>query len=286
MRQMTEEELTQTVLDAYAKTADARVREILMSLLRHLHAFVREVRLTEAEWMKGIELITAAGRMSDAKRQEAILFSDLLGVSALVNMVSAGVPEGGTESTVLGPFFVAGAPERKWGESLALRDSGEPMIVHGKVVGLEGEPVSNARIDVWQTDANGMYDVQDPEQPEHNLRGFYRSNERGEFLIKTIRPTSYPIPTDGPAGELVRAAKRHPWRPAHLHAMINAQGYQPLTTHVFDAEDELLTQDVVFAVKPSLARKFKRNDSEQEARRHGVKAPFLELDHTFVLARA
>lgn len=286
MHNMTEEELTRAVLEGYAKTADPRLREILQSLIKHLHGFVRETRLTEAEWAAGIGIITAAGQISDDRRQEIILFSDLLGVSSLVNMVSANVPEGATESTVLGPFFQEGAPERQWGESIAQRELGQPLVIRGCVRGMDGEAVSGARIDVWQTDANGLYDVQDADAPENNLRGFYRANERGGFLIKTVRPTSYPIPVDGPAGDLVRASGRHPWRPAHVHAMIGAPGYRTLVTHIFDAEDDYLESDVVFAVKESLIRDLRENASEEDARALGVKAPFFDLTQDFVLSKA
>jgi hydroxyquinol 1,2-dioxygenase len=286
MRNMTEEELTRAVLEGYGKTADPRLREILRSLIAHLHGFVRETRLTEQEWAAGIGIITAAGQISDERRQEVILFSDLLGVSSLVNMVSANVPQGATESTVLGPFFQEGAPERQWGESVAQRDIGQPLVIRGCVRGMDGEAVADARIDVWQTDANGLYDVQDPDAPEHNLRGFYRSNAAGEYLIKTVRPTSYPIPVDGPAGDLVRASGRHPWRPAHVHAMITAAGYRTLVTHIFDSEDDYLESDVVFAVKDSLIHDLHENTSEADANALGVKAPFLDLRQDFVLSRA
>lgn len=283
MRSMTETELTKIVLEGYSKTTDPRLREILSSLIRHLHDFVREVRLTEAEWMTGIKYITAAGQISDEKRQEVILFSDLLGVSALVNMVSAAVPEGATETTVIGPFYVEGAPEMGWGESIDKTGKGEPMILRGKVVGLKGEPVANARIDVWQTDADGEYDIQNADIPENNLRGWYKTNDKGEFLIRTVRPTSYPIPVDGPAGDLVRASNRHPWRPAHVHAMIRANGYQELITHIFDGDDPYLDSDVVFAVKESLIFNFSENTSAEDAAKYDLKSPFLEMNHTFIL---
>lgn len=286
MRNMTETELTNIVLEGYAKTGDPRLKEILSSLIRHLHDFVREVRLTEAEWMAGIQYITAAGQISDDKRQEVILFSDLLGVSALVNMVSANVPEGATESTVIGPFYVKDAPEIGWGESIDKTGKGEPMILRGKVQGMNGEPVPNARIDIWQTDADGHYDIQSADIPENNLRGWYSTNDQGEFLIKTVRPTSYPIPVDGPAGDLVRAANRHPWRPAHVHAMIRADGYQELITHIFDGEDPYLDTDVVFAVKESLIFNFSQNTSAEDAAKYGLKSPFREMNQTFVLPAA
>ncbi|MDF8357649.1 intradiol ring-cleavage dioxygenase [Ensifer adhaerens] len=287
MRSMTENELTDVVVERYRATPDARLQEILLSLIRHAHAFVRDVRLTETEWMKGVEFLTATGHMCDDKRQEMILLSDNLGISALVNMVSAGVPEGATETTVLGPFYVPNSPQRAWGESILLRDSDEiPLIVHGRVVDEDGTPLPGAGIEVWQTDSNGMYDIQDSSQPEDNLRGHYTANEEGRFLIRSIRPTSYPIPTDGPVGVLLRATNRHPFRPAHLHAIVTAPGHQPLTTHLFDAEDKYLDSDVVFAVKESLIRKFTKNEDPGAAERFGLSGPFWELDNDFVLSKA
>jgi protocatechuate 3,4-dioxygenase beta subunit len=287
MRNMTEAEMTDVVLQRYADTPDPRLRTVMQSLIRHLHAFVRDVRLTEPEWLAGIEFLTRTGQISDNKRQEMILLSDNLGVSALVNMVSASVPEGATESTVLGPFYVPESPAREWGESVLLRDGDDvPLLIHGRVLGPQGEPVPGATIEIWQTDANGMYDIQDKAQPEHNLRGWYRARQNGEYLLKTIRPTSYPIPTDGPVGELLRATARHPFRPAHLHAVVCAPGYEKLTTHLFDAEDTYLDSDVVFAVKSSLIRQFTLNESPEAAAKWGTRGAFWELDNDFVLSKS
>ncbi len=284
MRNMSESELTDVVLKRYESTPDPRLKEILGSLIRHLHGFVREVRLTEPEWIEGIKFLTATGQKCDDKRQEMILLSDNLGISALVNMVSAGVSQGATESTVVGPFFVEGAPKRELGESIALRPGGMPLVIHGRVLDLAGNaPVASADIEVWQTDVNGLYDIQDPEQPEHNLRGCYRTGRNGEYRITTVRPASYPIPTDGPVGDLLRATNRHPWRPAHVHAMIAAPGYRTLTTHIFDAEDPYLDSDVVFAVKESLINRFTLRESAEAAARFKVAAPFYELEHDFVV---
>lgn len=286
MRNTTEAELTDIVIDRYSGTPDPRLREILTSLIRHLHGFVRDVRLTESEWIEAIQFLTRTGQKCDDKRQEFILLSDNLGISALVNMVSANVPEGSTESTVVGPFYVASAPEKAWGESILLRErtaDEHELIVHGAIIGPEGEAVADARIEVWQTDANGMYDIQDAAQPVDNLRGWYRGDSKGHFLVRTIRPTSYPIPTDGPVGELLRATNRHPWRPAHLHATISAPGYKPLTTHLFDAEDSYLDSDVVFAVKESLIRHVRLNEDAVAASRFGVAAPFWEIETDFLL---
>ena len=287
MRNMTENEFTDVVLERYAHTPDPRLRTVLQSLIRHLHAFVRDVRLSEAEWLVGIQFLTATGHMCDDKRQEMILLSDNLGVSALTNMVSANVPEGATESTVLGPFYVPGSPARCWGESILLRDGDElPLFIHGHVRDQYGVPIPHAKIEVWQTDANGMYDIQDALQPEDNLRGSYTADDHGAFLIRSIRPTSYPIPTDGPVGVLLKATDRHPFRPAHVHAIVSASDYSTLTTHLFDSEDQYLDSDVVFAVKGSLIRHFERNDSPDDARKLGIAGPFWDLPNDFVLTKS
>lgn len=284
---MTETELMEVVLDRYSNTPDARVKELLSSLIRHLHAFARETRLTEEEWMVGVDFLTRTGQICDGKRQEMILLSDNFGLSSLVNMISANVPEGATETTVLGPFYVPSTPKREWGESVLLRPLGDdvPLIVHGRVLGPEGEPVPDALIEIWQTDSNGMYDIQDKAQPEHNLRGYYQTKSNGEFLLTTIRPSPYPIPTDGPVGELLAATLRQPYRPAHVHAVIRAKGYNTLTTHLFDSEDTYLDIDVVFAVKSSLIRKFERNESAEDAAKWGVSAPFWQLENDFHLTK-
>lgn len=287
MRNMTEAELTEVVLKRYQNTPDPRLREILQSLVRHLHAFVRDVRLTEDEWIRGIQFLTAVGQICDDKRQEMILLSDNLGVSMLVNMVSAGVAPAATESTVVGPFYVPDTPAREWGESIQqLPCDDVPLFVRGRVVDVAGAPVAGAQIEVWQTNSNGMYDIQDAEQPVNNLRGWYRANDNGEFLVRTVRPVRYPIPTDGPVGELLNATDRHPWRPAHLHAKVTAAGCKPLITHIFDAEDPYLDSDVVFAVKQSLVRKFEPVAAGARMREYGISGPCLELGYDFVLERA
>jgi protocatechuate 3,4-dioxygenase beta subunit len=284
---MTASQLTEVVLARYAATPNPRHRNVLQSLISHAHAFVREIGLTEQEWLLGMEFLTATGQISDEKRQEMILLSDNLGISALVNLISAGVPDGCTESTVVGPFYVAGAARRSWGESLLARDSDEtPLIIHGHVLNGEGQSIAQADLDVWQTDSNGMYDIQDVNQPQGNLRGRYTAAQDGEYMIRTIRPTSYPIPTDGPVGALLRATARGPFRPAHIHVIVRATGYNALTTHLFDAEDQYLDCDVVFAVKESLIRRFTKNESAEDARRFGLTSAFWELKNNFVLSKA
>ncbi|MGE5289692.1 MAG: intradiol ring-cleavage dioxygenase [Micromonosporaceae bacterium] len=254
----TPEELAAEVLRAYLGTPDARLREILQSLVRHLHAFVTETSLTSHEWMEGIRFLTETGQKCDDQRQEFILLSDTLGVSSLVDLLAhlANRAPGATESTVLGPFYVPGAPHRKPGENIGRPQDGEPTLVRGRVTDTDGRPLAGAQLDIWQTAANGFYDVQDPEQPPFNLRGIFTAGPDGRYELRTVRPVSYPVPTDGPVGRLLRASGRHAWRAAHIHAIVSAEGHEPVTTHIFDAANEYLESDTVFGVKDSLIKPF------------------------------
>lgn len=284
MSQESEQGLTAEVLAAYKKAADPRQREVFAALIKHLHAFAREVRLSEAEWFAGIDFLTRTGQMCTDKRQEFILLSDLLGLSTMMVLMNADTSAGATESTVLGPFFSENAPEYKNGDSLVQLKSEYPtLVVKGHVKDLAGKPIVNALIDVWQADPVGVYYMQDPTVPEHNLCGKLRTDAHGYYEFKTLRPKFYPVPTDGPAGELTRAAGRHPFRPGHVHAMVSAPGYATLITHIFDSEDPYLKSDAVFAVVDSLVRTFKRHDSKEAAVRWGVEAPFYLIEQDFVL---
>ena len=252
MRNLNPDTITQAVIARFAGTPDPRLREIMTSLVQHLHAFAREVKLTEAEWLRGIEFLTATGQKCDGKRQEFILLSDTLGLSMLTVAMNNDKPAGCTEATVFGPFHVEGAPHYEHGGDVANGARGEACLVRGRVLGIGGEPVANASIDVWQADADGHYDVQYAGLEKHQARGVLQSGDDGRFNFRTIVPVAYPIPTDGPAGELLRATARHPWRPAHLHFMIQAEGYESLVTHVFRSGDAYLDSDAVFGVRESL----------------------------------
>jgi hydroxyquinol 1,2-dioxygenase len=258
MQSLTEANLTDAVLAVHEGTKDARLKRIMTSLIRHLHAFVRDVELTEAEWFEGIKFLTATGRMCDDKRQEFILLSDTLGVSMLVDAINHRKPAGATETTVFGPFHRDGAPPKKYGDSIADGAAGEPTFVSGRVLTADGKPIANAELDVWQVDGEGMYDVQRPELNEMRMRGKFRTDTDGRFLFRTVKPVSYSIPTDGPVGTMLMATGRHPFRPAHIHMIVSAPGYQPVTTHIFVAGDRYLNSDAVFAVKNSLVVDFKR----------------------------
>jgi len=252
MRNLTQENITQAVIARLADTPDPRVKEVLTSLVQHLHAFARETRLTEAEWLRGIQFLTASGQMCDDKRQEFILLSDVLGLSMLTVAMNNDKPYGCTESTVFGPFFVEGAPAYEHGADIANGAVGEPCTVHGSVKGLEGEPVADATIDVWQADAEGHYDVQLPDLAGPQGRGVLKSGADGCFAFRSVVAQAYPIPTDGPVGQLLQVTGRHPWRPAHLHFKIEAPGYETLITHVFRNGDAYLDSDAVFGVRQSL----------------------------------
>lgn len=275
MRNLTQDNITQAVLARLGDTPDARLKEIMTSLVQHLHAFAREVRLTEAEWLRGIEFLTATGQMCTDQRQEFILLSDTLGLSMLTVAMNNDKPAGCTEATVFGPFHVDGAPHYEHGADVANGAAGAPCLVRGSVHGPDGEPVAGATIDVWQADAEGRYDVQYAGLPEHRARGVLQSGPDGRFHFRSIVAEAYPIPDDGPVGDMLRATKRHPWRPAHLHFMIQAEGYETLVTHVFREGDPYLDSDAVFGVRQSLIAPWVPHADGPTT-----------LDFDFVLARA
>lgn len=247
--------LTRDVVNSFAGTPDVRLRTLLVGLTEHLHAFVRDVRPTLAEWEAAIRFLTAVGHATTETRQEFILLSDVLGVSSLVEALNE--QPGGTEGTVLGPFHVVASPVRELGDSIDQLGGTHPAEVRGTVVGTDGRPLPGATIDVWQCTEEGFYDVQQPEvQPPGNGRGLFRADADGRFWFRTVVPSHYPIPTDGPAGELLIATGRHPYRPAHIHLIVAAPGYATLTTHVFVAGSPYLDSDAVFAVKEGLVTDF------------------------------
>jgi hydroxyquinol 1,2-dioxygenase len=252
MRNLTQDNITQAVIARLAETPDPRLKEIMTSLVQHLHSFAREVKLTEEEWFQGIDFLTRVGHITDDRRQEFILLSDTLGLSMLTVAMNNDKPAGCTEATVFGPFYVEGAPGFDLGEDVANGAPGVPCAVRGTVRGLGGEPVPGAEIHVWQADAEGKYDVQRENLEDHQARGVLHANGKGEYWFRSILAEAYPIPDDGPVGEMLRATKRHPWRPAHLHFMIKAPGYETLITHVFRNGDPYLDSDAVFGVRQSL----------------------------------
>lgn len=257
MQTIDENTLTATVLEQLAQCTDPRFKRISAALIRHLHDFIREVELQPAEWLAAIGFLTRTGQACDSQRQEFILLSDLLGASMLVDAIANRKPAGATASSVLGPFYAEGAPERAIGSDLAAAP-GARVQVSGKVVDLQGNAIPGATLDVWQTAPNGLYHMQDAAQPEHHLCGKLRSGADGRYAFTTLEPVSYPIPTDGPAGQFLQATGRHPYRPAHIHFIVSAPGYRPLVTQLFTAGDPYLESDAVFGVKPELVANYVR----------------------------
>jgi hydroxyquinol 1,2-dioxygenase len=283
MSNNTEEQITQNVISSMANATNPRLKVIMTSLISHLHAFVREVELTQEEWAAGIQFLTRTGQMCDDKRQEFILLSDTLGASMLVDAINHRVLGGATESTVFGPFYREGAAELPLGASISQDGRGEPTVVSGHVRSTDGTPIPNALLDIWETNENGLYEQQDPEQPDMNLRGKFHTDSEGRYCFVAIKPVSYPIPNDGPVGQMLRALGRHPYRPAHIHLLISAEGFAPVTTHLFVKGDSYLDSDAVFGTKDSLVVEFVRHDSAEEAARYGVTAPFYTVEYDFVL---
>jgi catechol 1,2-dioxygenase len=259
---------------------DPRLREVMSIVVRHLHAAVTEAQITGDEWMKGIQFLTDVGQMCSEWRQEFILLSDVLGVSMLVDAINHQRPEGSTENTVLGPFHVEGVPHYENGANICLDGKGEPLLVRGRVLDNDGSPIAGAMLDVWQTNDDGFYDVQQAGiQPEYNLRGIFTSNEKGEYFFRSVKPRYYPIPDDGPVGKLLASLGRHPNRAAHLHFIVRAPGYQTVVTHIFTPDCRYLNEDAVFGVKRSLIANFRRSDVGDGD------APTWEVDWDFVLVK-
>ena len=253
MRNIDEHTITEAVIRSLDGCDNPRLKQILGSLVTHLHDFVRDVKLTEAEWMEGIDFLTATGQKCDDKRQEFILLSDTLGVSMLTVALNNKKPEGATESTVFGPFYVDDAPKAEQGADIAAGAPGEPLRVDALVTSLDGTAIAGATVDVWQADEEGLYDVQIAELGDHRRgRATMKTDAEGRLRFRAIVPTAYPIPTDGPVGRMLVASGRHPWRPAHMHFMIKAPGYETLIMHVFRDGDPYLDSDVVFGVRSSL----------------------------------
>lgn len=252
MRNLDANTITEAVLQRHMLASTPRLKTVLDSLVRHLHDFAREVKLTEAEWEVGIAFLTRCGHITNERRQEFILLSDVLGLSMLTVAQNNAKPGGCTEATVFGPFHVDGAPHYPWGADIANGAPGTPCLVRGTVRGPGGEPVAKAHIDVWQSDEHGLYDVQHADPTHMQARGILHTDEAGRYEFRSILAMPYAIPHDGPVGELLQTLGRHPWRPAHLHFLIEAEGYETLVTHVFRRDDPYLDSDAVFGVRQSL----------------------------------
>lgn len=283
----TEENSEETVLSRMAQCEDQRFKEVMTSVIRHLHAAVKEVELTQEEWFQAILFLTRTGQLCDDRRQEFILLSDTLGVSMLVDAINHRKPGGATESTVLGPFHVADAPPRAMGESINLDGKGDPLFMSGRVVDIAGKPIAGAKLDIWHSNDDGFYDVQQPGiQPDFNLRGIFTTVADGKYWFRSTRPEFYPIPDDGTVGKMLAKMKRHPYRPAHIHFIVSAPGYESVTTHVFVRGGKYLESDAVFGVKESLIIDFPKHDDAARAKELNVGNPFHTAEHEFVLVKA
>ena len=285
MRDFDENSITDAVLQRLAGAEDPRLRQVAQSLVKHLHGFVRDVEPSFEEWQAAISFLTRIGQMCDGKRQEFILLSDTLGVSMLVDAINHRMPEGATPTTVLGPFYVEGAPELPLGAEVARAMKGEALHVSGRVSTAGGSPIAGAIVDIWHSDEDGYYDVQRADQPDANLRARFRTDAEGHFHFWTLTPTSYPVPDDGPVGELLRATGRHPMRPAHVHFMIAAPGHETLVTHVFVAGDPYLDSDAVFGVKQELIAEFTQYPPGKGPDGKEMPSSWRKLEYDFALKR-
>ncbi len=269
--------LTSAVIESFRNTPNERLKTILVSLTQHLHEFVRDIEPSIEEWEAAIDFLTATGQKCDSVRQEFILLSDVLGVSMLVETINDAETPDATDSTVLGPFHMVESPHRELGDNASPESEGDVCLVRGRVQSVTGEPVAHAEVDIWQANTKGFYDVQQPGiQSIGNGRGLFRTNDRGEFYFRSVIPSYYPIPTDGPVGGLLDATARHPNRPAHIHFIVTAPGYRELTTHIFVAGSDYIDSDAVFAVKKSLIAEFRPNDAPEDAKHYGLSSPYME----------
>lgn len=287
MRNVTKDSITQAFLDYVGGDTDERLKFVLEKLVHHLHDFVRETDLTHEEWRKGLELMTKAGEITTPERNEFILFSDVLGLSSLVDMAHS--PEGATPSSVLGPFHILGAPDLPIGGDLKRDNEGEPVVVGGRVTSQDGKPIEGATLEIWQTADNGLYSNQDEQQPEYNLRARQTTKADGRYLFSTVRPAPYTVPDDGPVGELLHATGRHPWRPSHLHFIVTADGYRSLVTEVFPSDDPYLDEDAVFGVREKLIMEYQPKDDpsplpDDLAIKDEINGPYSLVEFDFVLA--
>ena len=285
MRDLKEDTITAAVLERVAHAPNPRIRQISEALVRHLHAFICEIEPSEEEWEKGIAFLTQTGHMCSDTRQEFILLSDTLGVSMLADAINHRLPSGATETTVFGPFYTKAAPEFALGENIKGHLEGTPMYVGGAIRSVDGKPLAGATVDVWHSDREGYYDL----QLLHKNRGYagrgrFRTDQNGAFWLWTVRPSPYPIPNDGPVGKMLEAQGRHPYRPEHIHFMIQAPGYRKLVTHLFAAGDPYLDSDVVFGVKASLIREYVPHEGGIAPDGKPMQGRWFSLEHDFVLA--
>lgn len=261
MRNVTEQTITDAFLGYLGDQTNPRLREIMTSLAKHLHAFANETSLTHEEWQQGLDILRQAGQITTPQRDEFVLLSDVLGLSSLVDMINSS--DQATSSSVLGPFHISNPPAYPMGSDLRKQYSGELVLVEGKVVNDKDEPLAGATLDIWQTAPNGLYSSQDPEQDEYSFHALFTTEADGLYRFTTVRPVSYTVPTDGPVGTLLNATGRHPWRPSHLHYIVKADGYRPLVTEVFPDDDPYLDEDTVFGVRSDLVISYEKQRADQ-----------------------
>lgn len=284
MRDITRENLTPAVIASFDGAENERLRFVIGKLVAHLHAFAREIKLTHEEWKIAIDFLHAAGKISDERRNEFILLSDVLGVSALADLLNS--TSGATEASELGPFYAEGSPLLPVGADLIKNNTGDRVLLRGRVVDTAGRPIAGAMLDFWQAAGNGLYPEQDPAQDPHNLRCRMLTDAEGRYVFRTVRPAPYTVPYDGPVGALLRAGGRTAWRPGHFHFIVKAGGYVPLVTELFGTDDPYIDRDAVFGVRASLAVPFIRRDAAEAAAPYAIQPPFYSVEFDFRLRAA
>ena len=286
MREFDEKSITQAVLARLSDCDDPRFQRVMTSLITHLHLFIRDVSLTEPEWLAAVQFLTDVGKSCTDKRQELILLSDTLGVSVLVITLNHPADQGSVESTVQGPFYWEGAPDLPRGSNLAAGVQGEPAFYSGRVLSVDGRPLENALLDIWSGDGAGNYDMQMAGEPAMKARGRIRTDAAGRYWFRSIRPTFYPVPTDGPVGRMLGKMARHPYRPGHIHMIVSAPGHLPVTTHLFVAGSPYLDSDAVFGVKESLVAQFDQHPPGIGPDGERIDTPFYTVSYDFRLKPA
>lgn len=285
MRNVTKDNITEVFMGYMGEDVNPRLREVMGSLVGHLHAFAKEVDLTHSEWEKGIAFLEKSGEISNAERHEFVLLSDVLGLSSLVDMINTR-PQG-TSSSVLGPFHISGAPPLEIGGDMKGRFAGAVLLAEGFVRDVDGNPINGATVDIWQTAPNGLYSSQDPDQETFSFHGLQTTSSDGRYAFTSVKPVEYTVPTDGPVGEILNATGRHPWRPSHLHFIVKAEGFRSLVTEVFADDDPYLDQDTVFGVRDDLVMSYKHMPAgsfpDGFALSGQVNEPYLRVDFDLVL---
>jgi hydroxyquinol 1,2-dioxygenase len=286
MREFDEKSITAAVLARMDQCDDPRFKQVMTSLITHLHDFVREVKLTEAEWINAILFLTDTGKTCTDKRQEFILLSDTLGVSILVITINHPSTDGTSDSTVLGPYYWEGAPELPLGANLAVDVKGEPAYYSGRVLSSDGTPIANAVLDIWSGDGEGTYDMQMEGDVGMKARGRIRTDAQGRYSFRSIKPEYYPVPTDGPVGRMLNKMGRHPMRPGHIHMIVSAAGHHPITTHLFAAGSKYIDSDAVFGVKESLVTPFAKHPAGTAPDGTKLDVPYYTVNYDFRLRKA